>query len=160
MIFVVTGTQKFQFNRLLKILDELVRVNAIKEKIFAQIGNSTYYPTNYSYIPFLSKSEFNKYMNKCDLLITHSGVATIMAGLKLNKPVIVMPRMKKYGEHVDDHQMQIAESFSNKNFILICKEDNDLIELIKEAKVHIFNKYISQQSQIINTIEKFIDNMK
>ena len=55
-----------------------------------------------------------KKIRECDVLITHSGVATIIAGLKNDKKVIVVPRLAKYGEHVDDHQVQIAESFLNK----------------------------------------------
>lgn len=44
MIFVAVGTQMFQFNRMLSLLDEAVKVEMICDKIVAQIGNSTYIP--------------------------------------------------------------------------------------------------------------------
>lgn len=54
MIFVTLGSQKFQFNRLLQKIDELVKEEAIKEEIFAQIGYSDYKPENYQYKDFLN----------------------------------------------------------------------------------------------------------
>ena len=47
MIFITTGSQKFQFNRLLQKIDELVADGTIKDKVFAQSGYSDYAPKNY-----------------------------------------------------------------------------------------------------------------
>lgn len=160
MIYVAVGTQKFQFNRLLIILDELVTSGVIKEEVFAQIGNCTYAPTHYAYKNFLSKEEFNEYISNSSLLITHSGVGTIISGLKQNKPVIVMPRLAKYGEHVDDHQFQIAESFAAKDLILMCGENDDLSSLIDEARIHVFDQYVSQRKQMVSTIREYIKTIQ
>lgn len=160
MIFVAVGTQKFQFNRLLSALDELKKDQLLQEEIFAQIGHSDYLPQNYRYKDFLSKDEFDDYVKKCDLLITHSGVATIMAGLKYNKPVMVVPRLAKFGEHVDDHQVQIAESFSEQNFVMMCGENDDLAKKIHQVKNYIFKKYDSRRSLMIYTIREFINQKK
>ena len=85
-------------------------------------------------------------------------MATIIAGLKNEKKVIVVPRLDKYGEHVDNHQVQIAESFSKQNYVIMCTEGDSLEELIVKAKHHEFAKYISQRKQMIETIEKFLQN--
>jgi Uncharacterized conserved protein len=159
MIYVAVGTQKFQFDRLLKTIDNLISNGVITEEVFAQTGNCIYKPVNYSYKEFLSKEEFDNYIHRCDLLITHSGVATIIAGLRYNKPVIVMPRIAKLGEHVDDHQVQIADSFAGKNFILKCDKENNLGTLIDEAKVHEFDEYVSQRERMVNTIRKYISSI-
>ncbi len=156
MIYIVVGTQKFQFNRLLKQIDEFVVDGTIRDIVFAQVGYSDYKPVHYKYTDFLGKEEFNAHIEKCDLLITHSGVGTIMAGLKNSKPVIAVPRLAKYEEHVDDHQVQIANSFAIKNYILICNETCNLGKLISEAKVHKFDKYISQKDNAIKTIREYI----
>lgn len=159
MIFVAVGTQKFQFDRLLKEVDMLIENGAIKERVFAQIGNSTYYPRNYEYEKFISKEKFNNYINKCDLLICHSGVATIMSGIKLNKPIIVVPRLAKYKEHIDDHQVQIGNSFCELNYILKCDEHDNLEKLITLSKSYKFEKYRSQNKQMMDTIRKFIEGI-
>lgn len=158
MIFIALGTQKFQFNRLLQIVDKLIAEKKIDEPVFAQIGNSDYRPKNFEYCSFLDKSEFENKIKNCDVLITHSGVATIIAGLKNEKKVIVVPRLAKYEEHVDNHQVQIAESFSKQNYVIMCTEADSLEELIVKAKHHEFAKYISQRKQMVETIEKFLQN--
>ena len=159
MIFVAVGTQKFQMNRLLKEIDNCIESRDITEKVFAQIGNSTYQPKNYEYSTFLCKADFEERVKECNLLITHSGVATIITGLKFDKPVIVVPRLAKYGEHVDDHQLQIADSFQELNFVIKCQDIPKLSEAITEARSHKFDRYISQREKMIKTVELFIDGL-
>lgn len=159
MIYVAVGTQKFPFNRLLETVDKLIATGSIKEEVIAQIGHSDYQPQHYAFQRFLNKDEFNNNIEKCNLLITHSGVATIIAGLKYNKPVIVVPRLSKFGEHVDDHQVEIAESFSNQNFVMMCGENDDLAELVQQAPKHDFSKYLSQRERMIKTIRDYLDTI-
>ena len=156
MIFVAVGTQKFPFDRLLKGIDDLIEQGQLEADVFAQIGHTDYVPKNYQYQNFLSKDDFQSYISNCDLLITHSGVATIIAGMKLEKPVVVVPRFASYGEHVDDHQLQIAESFSDKNLVLMCKDVEELAETVQEARTHVFAKYVSQKEQIVNTLREYL----
>lgn len=159
MIFVAVGTQKFQFNRLLKAVDDLVEQGLLEGEVFAQIGHSDYVPKNYQFKDFISRDDFLSCISRCDLLITHSGVATIIAGMKLRKPVVVVPRLAKFGEHVDDHQFQIAESFSTKNLLLMCKEQDNLADIVQEAKNHIFAEYVSQREKMIGTIREYIEKI-
>ena len=105
MIFVTVGSQKFQFNRLLKKIDELVEDGTIKEKVFAQVGVSDYKPKYYEYVDFMTQEEFNNKIDKADVVITHAGTGVIVNSVKKCKKVIGVPRLSKYGEHVDDHQV-------------------------------------------------------
>jgi UDP-N-acetylglucosamine transferase subunit ALG13 len=86
-------------------------------------------------------------------------VATIITGMKLEKPVVVVPRFASYGEHVDDHQLQIAESFSDKNLVLMCKNMNQLAQAVQQAKTHRFSRYVSQKERIINTIRDYLESI-
>lgn len=159
MIFVAVGTQKFQFNRLLMLLDDWIEHSGYKGEVYAQTGNSDYIPKHYNYSQFLEQSEFQNYINTCDFLITHSGVATIIAGLNRDKPVLVVPRLKKYGEHVDDHQLQIAKNFSEQNYVLMYAEDIPFESLIEELKHHKFEKYESQQLNALNVINDYLSRL-
>lgn len=159
MIFVAVGTQKFPFNRLLKAVDDLIEQGVLSGEVFAQVGHSDYVPRNYAYQAFLSKEDFQKRISECDLLITHSGVATIIAGLKLYKPVVVVPRHAQYAEHVDDHQVQIAESFSEKNLLVMCKQPDELAEAVTYARTHTFEKYVSQRDLVIKTIRDYLETI-
>ena len=159
MIFIASGTQKFQFNRLLRLVDELVAKKQITEEVFAQTGNSDYKPQNYKVERFLSKEEFENMIKRCDVLLTHGGVATITTGLKYEKKVIVVPRLAKYGEHVDDHQVQIAEAFSKKNLVMMYLEEDNLADLLSKVKKHDFFKYISKREQMIETIRAYLNGI-
>ena len=157
MIFVTVGSQKFQFNRLLKEIDKLIEDKVIKEEVFAQIGVSDYIPKNYKYTKFLTNEEFNNNLKKCDMVITHAGTGVIVNAVKLEKKVIALPRLEKYGEHVDDHQIQLIDEFKELNFIESCYEINDLKKAINNAKNKKYNKYTSNTDKIIESIEEYIE---
>ena len=158
MIFVILGTQKFQLNRLLKTLDQYVEKGIIKDKIIAQIGYSDYLPKRYEYVEFLNKEEFDSMIQKADVVISHSGVGSIISALNAKKPVIVYPRLAKYREHIDDHQMEIAYAFSKKNYVLCCNEDDDLLELLNKCRTYSFASYVSQREKIVGIISEFLKN--
>lgn len=158
MIFIVLGTQKFQLNRLLKQIDELIGSGKITDEVFAQIGNSDYEPKNFSYEKFYGKDQFEEKIKAADLIICHSGVGTIMTAINSNKPVIVYPRLSKYKEHVDDHQLDIANAFAKNNYVLCYQDGDNLADLVVKAKEHSFGKYVSHRENIVNIINSFIES--
>lgn len=157
MIFVTLGSQKFQFNRLLIELDKLVEEKKICNDIFAQIGYSDYKPKNYEFKEFLDREQFAEIMERCEIVITHGGTGAIVGAVKREKKVIAVPRLAKFGEHVDDHQLQIIDQFTNMNFIVGVKDTNEIYEALELLKTMKFKKYISNTENIINEIEKYIN---
>ncbi len=153
-IFVTVGSQQFQFNRLLK---ELNKLDNSKYEIFAQIGNSSYMPTNYAYTPFLNPQEFKNHINKADLIITHAGTGAIMNSLKLNKPIIAVARLAKYHEHVDNHQLEIVRLFQQKNYIIGLEEVDNLDKIINECLCHKFETFESNTKVFMDNLKKLID---
>ena len=156
MIFVILGTQKFQQNRLLRLLDESFECGAIRDEIVAQSGYSDYEPRSFHCHSFLGKSDFEAYVRQADVVISHGGVGSIITALREKTPVIVFPRLEKYQEHVDDHQTEIARLFAEKGYVLLCNETDSLPDLIEKAKTHSFNTYISQTDRIVDLIEDFL----
>ena len=159
MIFVSVGTQKFPLDRLLKEVDLLIENKVIDEDVFAQIGNSNYNPKNYRYERFLSPCDFEDVVKKSDLIVTHSGVATIITSLKNAKPVVVFPRLCKYGEHVDDHQVQIAHTFAEKKYVACCDDEDSLSEVIIKARQTEFATYVSKRTEMINEIKEYLHSL-
>ncbi|MCI8427287.1 MAG: glycosyl transferase [Lachnospira sp.] len=157
MIFVILGTQKFQLNRLLKALDKLCENKTITEEIFAQIGHSNYHPKNYLYTNFLDRLVFEKKMKDSSLVITHGGVGSIITAINEKKPIIVFPRLKKYKEHVDDHQLEIARAFSKKNYVLCCEHTIDLEKMIEKAYQHQFDIYVSSTEKIVAIVKNALE---
>lgn len=160
MILIAVGTQKFPLNRLLKQIDDLIESGDITEEVFAQTGNSDYKPKHYKYKPFLNTDEFDYAMKNCSMLITHGGVASIIKGLMYDKPVIVYPRLSKFGEHVDDHQNEISVAFAKLNYVLHCGKNDSIVECVNKAKTHKFDKYETGNNSMITTIKDFIESVK
>ena len=156
MILITVGSQKFQFNRLLEAVDKLIENKKIKDKVFAQIGVSDYKPQNYEYVDFMAQDEFSQKMDEEDMIITHAGTGVIVNAVKKEKKVIALPRRAKYGEHVDDHQIQLINEFKELNFIEPVYEVDELENAIETAKNKNYNKYISNTDTIIASIEDFI----
>lgn len=154
MIFVTLGSQKFQFDRLLKALDQLVKAGDITDEIFAQIGYSEYEPKYFSFSRFVDREEYGKCMDGSDIVITHGGTGAIVGAVKKGKKVIAVPRSKDYGEHVDNHQFQITGTFAERNMICMCTDCSKLSAVIKEAREKTFEPYVSNTETIINSIRK------
>lgn len=158
MIFVTLGSQKFQFNRLLKEIDKLVKDGTIKEEVFAQIGYSNYQPQYYKYKQFLSREEFNNYEEKADIIITHGGTGAIIGAVKKEKKVIAVPRLSKYEEHVDDHQLQLIEQFTEMKLIVPCFDIADLKEAYYKVQMMDLMKYQSNTEKYLVDLENFLEN--
>lgn len=157
MIFVTLGSQKFQFNRLLKELDRLIEENKINEEVFAQIGYSDYKPQHFEYKEFVDRDEFKDIMDKCDIVIAHGGTGAIITAVKKDKKVIAIPRLAKYGEHVDDHQIQLVDEFKELNLIYPVYDEKEFGKAINEIRNMQFDQYVSNTENIINDIERFIE---
>lgn len=156
-IFITLGSQKFQFNRLLKAVDELCEKGIIDAKsVFAQIGYSDYLPKNFYYKKFLDRDEFSTEMSKAEIVITHGGTGAIIGAVKKGKKVIAVPRLAKYGEHVDDHQLQLIKQFDNLNLICSCQDTSELETALKIVNLTKYNNYKSNTINIINSIENYI----
>ncbi|QWG87107.1 PssE/Cps14G family polysaccharide biosynthesis glycosyltransferase [Bacillus mycoides] len=160
MIFVTVGSQKFQFDRLLREIDCLIEEQKIKpDEIFAQIGYSTYEPRLYSYKKFLNKEEFLNLMERSEVIITHGGTGSIINGVKQEKKVIGIPRTAKYGEHVDNHQFEIIEQFANSNLIYGISDVKELEHSLEAVQNMHFKKYQSNTNNIINILDEFLNKI-
>lgn len=158
-LFVPLGTQKFPFSRLIEALNGLVDRGLYKpEEIVMQSSIYEVEPkfTHYELIP---ASQFDELIDKAELVITHSGVNSIITCMKRNKPLIIVPRMKKYGEHVDDHQMEIAELMKQKFDVVVVEDLSRLQEMIPVAKEHKYKPWVSHSNELIGAIRDIIDKL-
>lgn len=151
------GTKRFQFDRLLKKIDLLIEENVIRDEVFAQIGSSNYIPVHYSFERYISPQEYDDIVNESDLIITHGGTGAIVKALKANKQVIAVPRREKYGEHSDDHQLQIVDFFTEQGYIYRVDDMNELSSVIREINKNPISKKFEGTGRIISIIDKFIE---
>ncbi len=159
MIFVTLGTNDESFERLLKAIDKEIEKGTINEKVIVQAGCTKYKSKNMEIFDLMSREQFDEYIEKCDLLITHGGVGSILTGINKGKKVIAVPRLAKYNEHGNDHQLQIVENFMKKKYIIGVKDLNKLEKAIIKARSFKPQKFVSNTNNIISMIEDYIDNL-
>lgn len=158
-IFVTVGSQKFQFDRLIKALDNLVAQNRIIDSLFAQTGYCTYVVKNFPCNSFLDRDQFTREMDRADIIITHGGTGVIIEAIKKRKKVIAVPRLSYYGEHVDDHQVELLDQFSKSQLICEWRDCDTLDEAIEIAKHTEYLTYKSNTKTLLDSIDAFIQQI-
>lgn len=157
MILVTLGTQDKPFTRLLEAIQKQINNGTITDEVIVQAGNTKFHSNKMQIFDLIPIDDFDKLMQKCDLLITHGGVGSIIAGLKANKTVIAAPRLAQYKEHLNDHQKQIIENFSNSGYIIALNDVEHLDIAINTAQSFHPKKYISNTANMIKLIKNEID---
>lgn len=158
MVLVLLGTQNNDFTRLLKAVQENIDNKVIEDEVVVQAGFTKFDSKDMKIFDFIDKEKLFKLIDKADLIITHGGVGSIIASLKKGKKVIVVPRQKKYGEHVNNHQLQIAKKFEQDGYVKYALDLNKLGNIILEMKDFKPKKFENNKSKVVSIVENFIDN--
>ena len=158
MILVLLGTQNNDFSRLLEAVQENINNKTINEEVIVQAGFTKFNSKDMKIFSLIDKEEIGKLQDKADLIITHGGVGSIVSSLKKGKKVIVVPRLKRYGEHVNNHQIQIARKYSEQGYVKYVINERNLGKVIKSMADFQPKSYENQESKIISIIENYIDN--
>ena len=131
----------------------------IDEEIFAQIGESSYKPHNFESVISLDKKVFDERLKKASGIISHAGIGTITMALDNKKPLFVMPRSKKYGEVVNEHQAAIARKFEELGHILVAYKTEELPLKIEELKNFVPRKREAQPQAVAKRIARFLNDL-
>ena len=157
MIFVTVGTHEQQFNRLVQYVDRWKKEYVIEEEVVIQTGFSTYEPKNCRWEKMFPYREMMDLVKTARIVITHGGPSSIMPVLQESKIPIVVPRQKKYDEHVNDHQVEFARNVAEKMGTIIPVEDiTKLGEIIRN-----YDKIVAgMEHEMCSNNEKFCDEFQ
>ena len=166
MIFVTLGTQNFPFDRLVKKINEYCLNGELNENVIIQ-GRQVNIPDKSSLIvvkELIKNEEMTKLIRDASVVITHAGTGTILACENSKRPYILVPRLRKFEEHIDDHQLEIADVFQEKGDAKVVLDINllkDEIKCIKNIDVNSLKYYTSNNEQLkihlLNTVRKIIN---
>ena len=159
MIFVTLGTQDKSFKRLLEAIQKQIELGNIKDKVIVQAGYTKFKSKDMEIFDYVPMEKFNEYLKECDILITHGGVGNILSGLKNNKKIIAAARLAKYGEHTNDHQLQIVNKFAKEGYILKLEDFSKLDELLIKCKTFKPKKYVSNTKNFCKKLKEEIDKL-
>ncbi len=163
MIFVTVGTHEQPFNRLVQEIDNLKRDGIITEDVIIQTGYSTYEPKYCQWDKLIPYKQMIKNVEDARIVITHGGPASFIMPLQIGKTPIVVPRQKKFDEHVNDHQVEFARNVAERMGTIIPVENinelKDVIlsyDIIRETMSHGIN---SNNEKFCNELDKIVDRM-
>ena len=159
MIFVSVGAYDLPFDRLVREVDALFTQGVFGQRAFAQIGHSKEPEGALPFARFLPYEEMNRRAEEASLIITQGGPGSIMLALGLGKIPIVVPRRKKFGEMVDDHQVLFTEKLAAENKILLVHDISELKDVYLSYRERTANMEVSPQA-LAEKAAQFADRLE
>ncbi len=115
-VVVTVGTvDQYGFRRL---IDAAHRVIPPGIDVLWQVGSTDVSDLGLAAHRHLASAQLDDAMRDAQVVITHSGIGSALSALEAGRRPILVAREKRYGEHVDDHQAQIAEVLDGSGLAL------------------------------------------
>jgi beta-1,4-N-acetylglucosaminyltransferase len=124
MVFVTIGTSE-PFDRLLRALPRLDG-----EELVVQAGDSDLQPEGARCLSYMSYDELVELICEARVVVTHAGVGTIMTALANGKHPVVMPRLARFGEAIDDHQLGLARRLAEAGYVTLAEDEKTLADAV------------------------------
>ena len=146
----------YGFDRLIKEMDKIA--GRVDEAVIMQIGETTYKPKNAEYFRFTSNEEIDRLYEDARVVVCHAGVGSILTALEHGKPVIAVPRRKKYGEHVDDHQLEIARELEKEGRIRVVCDVGELEKVLGDVST-VSKTLVENEGELVKALGKYINSL-
>ena len=108
MMYVTVGTMHLEFARLIRAMDAIAV--ASKEEVVVQTGMSRCVPEHCAHFDFKPREEVEAIQREARVVVAHAGIGSVIDALKAARPLIVVPRLRRFGEHNNDHQLELARA--------------------------------------------------
>lgn len=118
MVFITLGTQGNQFQRCLKMVEDLIDELHPNQEFIAQLGNTKYKSDKIQCLDFVTEADFKELIGKADIVITHAGSGALFSAIKQGKKNIAVARLHKYKEMANDHQTELVRKLTEGGYIL------------------------------------------
>jgi UDP-N-acetylglucosamine transferase subunit ALG13 len=160
MIFLTVGSE-FHFDRLVRAVDALLAGCFLKEEVVAQIGCGGYEPQHMRSVSTMSHSTYVEHVRASSAVISHAGMGTIIQCLQLDKPLLVLPRLERHKEIVNDHQIATARKFEQRGSILAAYDTADLPLKIAQLKGFRPTASVAESRRaVVDRINRFLERQE
>lgn len=159
MILVLLGTFPLPFDRPLLEIEKAIEKGLIKEEVIVQNGHTLFETEKMTLRPFIPLNELLALYDDADLIISQAGTGSFIKGLRKNKKIIGIARLAKYGESVDDHQIELLNEFSQAKYILPWREEDDFESIFLESRNFEPKPFISDNKKITEFLTNYIDSI-
>ncbi len=130
MLLITVGTEQYQFNALMHWIEILIKYQLIKKEVVVEYGFSTYLPDGCRAYRRLSPPDFLNFVDRANLIISHCDEGTAQLLEDKDTPYVLVPRLQRFREYIDNHQMEVADDFERRG-IAIARSPGDLVKFIK-----------------------------
>jgi UDP-N-acetylglucosamine transferase subunit ALG13 len=153
MIYVTVGTMHLDFPRLIRAADRYALQT--EEEVIIQIGMGNIIPTAATLFDFKPRNEILDIQREARIIVTHAGIGSVIDALQMEKPLIVVPRLKKFGEHNTDHQLELARAIHKRGWGVSMEDIDDLTGRLDDPPPAYKNYQPAKQS-LINAVSENI----
>ena len=129
--FVSVGNATQPFDRLLNAVCK--NATCMPAPIVIQFGNTTFNCDGTECKGFVSMDEFERMVEEASLVVMHAGAGSVIHAVRAGKVPVVMPRRARYGEHVDDHQLEFARHLARIGLVALAEEPENLPAAVESA---------------------------
>ena len=112
-----------------------------------------------TYFDFIDPIKFSKIFNESDIIINHAGIGTIIKALEIGKKIVIFPRLMKFHEHRNDHQIFTAKIFDKLAYVNVALDETELLSILSHIENLKVKKTIGSMAEpeIIKSISVFIN---
>jgi UDP-N-acetylglucosamine transferase subunit ALG13 len=131
---VITGTDHHPFDRLISWTNQWLAQHPEQAgRFFVQWGSTSARPTCPG-ARFLEVHELGDLLDQSSVIVCHGGPNTIAEAWARGQTPIVVPRLARLGEHVDDHQAEFCDRFAALGRIALARTLPEFTGLLGEAE--------------------------
>ncbi|MGF7119187.1 glycosyltransferase [Methanobacterium oryzae] len=158
MIFVTVGMSSYKFDRLLIAMDKIA--TEINEEVIMQTGCSDFVPENTTFYNYLSRKEMDRLYEKARVIISHGGVGSVIAGIIQKKPLLVVPRLKQYNEHYDNHQVEFVSKIKEEKKAIIIDNPKEILSYLLKKELWDLDLELEQDNTLIFNLKEYIKSLR
>lgn len=156
MIYVTVGTMFLDFPRLIRKMDEIARDTG--ERVIVQTGMGETYPAHCEHFSFKPREEVVQIQGQSRLVVCHAGIGSVLEALELRKPLIVVPRLKGFREHMNDHQLDLAEAVERRGWGRMIVDVKELPEACANPPAAV-ESYAPAKHRLVAAVRDAVDRV-
>jgi UDP-N-acetylglucosamine transferase subunit ALG13 len=152
--FVTVGNATQAFDRLLSSVQRLT--DLLPRPIIVQRGVSKIDHAAWETRDFLQMEDFQRSILESSLLIMHAGAGSVIHAIRSGRRAIVMPRRMKFGEHVDDHQLEFAKALADAGYVHLALDESDLAAAITSGFVRVLKPHDNSTAPLLQHVSALL----
>ncbi len=156
MIFVTVGLHFQGFERLVKKIDEIAA--GTSEKVIVQIGHTNYEPRNAEYFKSLPQDDIEELCRSARVIICHDGAGSMIIALRYGKPIIVVPRLKKYGEILYDNKVDLGKQLAKEGALTLVWDTEDLPSALSHIDTN--PRQFKSDRKLVHRLKEYINQLR